>query len=286
WLFLLYVRNSQAFQFAIRFDEWKHLVRQSIPLGMASFLAQTIINVPVLIVGAIVSSQAAGLFNAAMKLIFFALVIDRVFYAMFFPVISRHRASDMEQFKRSGSLGLKIVLAVSIPVVIAGSVFAGQAVQFVYGADFAGAAIPFQILLLYFLFSVTNTVFMSMMIADNREAEYLRTMALGTAVLIVLCLICSWFYGVAGASAAVAIGEGTITAMLVMKERARTFQKLWKVFAPSLVSGMLMLGVLLLLNSWTMFVAVPIGLIIFASALWLLKGISIDEIFFLRERFL
>ena len=213
-------------------------------------------------------------------------MIDRVFYAMFFPVISRHRASDMELFRRSGSLALKIVLAVSVPVVIAGGVFAGQAVHFVYGIDFIGATVPFQILLLYFLFSVINTVFMSMMIADNREAEYLRVMALGTAVLVVLCAILSVTNGIVGASAAVAIGEGTMTGILLAKEQAKIFQKLRGIFTPAIVAGMLMLGVLLLLNSWTMFVAVPIGLIIFASALWLFRGISIDEILFLRERFL
>ncbi len=286
WLFYVYRRSSHRFHLAIRFDEWKKLVRQSQPLGISSFLAQTIMNVPVLIVGAIVSSHAAGLFNAAMKLIFFALVIDRVFYAMFFPVISRHRASDVEQFKRSGALALKIVLAVSVPVVVAGSVFAEQTVHFVYGQDFLAAAVPFQILLLYFLFSVVNTVFMSVMIAENREAEYLRIMAVGTGVLVVLCVILSFTHGLIGASAAVAVGEGTMTAILLTKGQSNVFRKLWKLIVPAMISGILMLGMLLLMNSWTMFVAAPVGLIIFSVALWLLKGISSEEILFLRGRFL
>ncbi len=286
WLFYLYRHSGQRLHLAVRLDEWKKLIRNSLPLGISSFLAQTIMNVPVLIVGAIISSHAAGLFNAAMKLIFFALMIDRVFYAMFFPVISRHRAGDMQQFKHSGALALKIVLAVSVPVVVAGSVFAVETVHFVYGASFMDAAAPFQILLLYFLFSVVNTVFMSVMIADKREAEYLRIMAFGTGVLVVLCVILSFTHGLIGASAAVATGEGAMTVLLLVKEGSNLFQKLWKLIIPALISGALMLCVLLLLNSWTMFMAVPVGLIVFATALWLLKGISSEELFFLRGRFL
>lgn len=286
WLLYLYGHSGPKFHFTVRLDEWKKLVRQSLPLGISSFLAQTIMNSPVLIVGAIISSHAAGLFNAAMKLIFFALMIDRVFNAMFFPVISRHRATDMEQFKHTGALALKIVLAASVPVVVAGSVFAGETVRFVYGASFIDASVPFQILLLYFLFSVMNTVFMSVMIADNREAEYLRIMAGGTAVLVVLCVILSFTYGLVGASAAVAIGEGSMTVLLLAKGKSNVFQKLWKLITPAIVSGVLMLGVLLLLNSWTMFLAAPVGLVVFGIALWLLKGISGEEILFLRGRFL
>ncbi len=286
WLLVMYSRSGRRFRLAIRLVEWKKLIRHSLPLGISSFLAQTIMNVPVLVVGVIVSSHAAGLFNAAMKLIFFALMIDRVFYAMFFPVISRHRSGDMEQFKRSGALALKIVLAVSVPVVVSGSVFAREMVHVVYGNEFLDAAVPFQILLLYFLFSVINTAFMSMMIADKREAEYLRIMAIGTGALVVLCVILSFTHGLVGASAAVAIGEGVMTVLLVATEGRKIFRKLWTLITPAIIAGALMSGVLLLLNTWTMFIAVPTGLIVFAAALWLLKGISGEEILFLRERFL
>ena len=283
WLLLVFRRSGGRFHF--EFVEWRSLLQQSFPLGISSFLAQTIMNLPVLIVGGIISQHDAGLFNAAMKLIFAALMIDRVFYAMFFPVIARQRATDMKQFKRTAVLALKVVLAVSIPIVVAGNVFAIEVVEFVYGAAFLSAAVPFQLLLLYFLFSVMNSVVMSVMIVENREGEYLHIMASSTAILVLLCVILAFTHGLAGAAAAVALGEGVMTVLLFAKEKKYILPGLLQFVAPAVASGVLMLGVLLLLRSWSMVSAGPGGLIVFYGAFVLLKGISKEDVTFLRGRF-
>lgn len=284
-LFELFRRLHVHVRFVWGMDSWKALLWASIPLGVTSFLAQTIMNLPVLIVGIISSTAGAGLFNAAMKLVFVALMVDRVFYTFFFPIISRQRATDEAKYKHTASLALRIVLAISIPVVVAGTVFAHEAISIVYGSGFAGAAVPLQILLLYFLFSVVNTVFMCVMIAENREREYVRIMAVATALLVILCLGLSAAYGVIGAALAVAVGEGLLTLWLFATQRRSVFDLTSQLVVPAAISGLAMLTVSVALRQVSLIGALVAGFVTFSIMLVVLRGFSKEEVQFLRERF-
>ncbi len=284
-LFGLFRRLHGRAGFAWSMVDWKNLLRASIPLGLSSFLAQTIMNLPVLIVGIISSATDAGLFNAAMKLVFVALMVDRVFYSFFFPLIARQRAADDSKYKHTASLALRVVLAIGVPIVVGGTVFANEAIYIVYGSGFAGATVPLQILLLYFLFSVVNTVFMCVMIAENREREYVRIMAIATALLVMLCMGLSTAYGVLGAALAVAVGEGLLTFWLFVTQRARVFDLTARLVIPAAISGTAMLAVLMVLRQASIVGALVTGFVVFCVALVVLRGFSKEEIQFLRERF-
>ncbi|MBI5474587.1 MAG: flippase [Ignavibacteriae bacterium] len=287
-LLLLELLRRQQHQLRIdwRVKSWKNLLSASLPLGLTSFLAQTFMNLPVLIVGFISSAADAGLFNGAMKLVFVALMIDRVFYTFFFPVISRQRAADATAYKHTASLALRVVLAVGIPIVVYGTAFAEEAVRVVYGSGFVGAVVPFQILLLYFLFSIVNTVFMSVMIAENREREYVRIMAGATALLVILSLALASLYGATGVASAVAIGEGVLTFWLFVTQRARIFDiSTLRLTMPAVASGLAMLAAVFLLSDVHFIAALAVGALTFSVMLVILKGFSKEEIQFLRERF-
>jgi polysaccharide transporter, PST family len=284
WLLYLYIRDGKEFSLKWRPAEWRKLFRISLPLGISSFLAQTIMNLPILIIGTIISSHAAGLFNAAMKLIFAVLLVDRVFYAMFFPIISRQRSADYSQYRKTVALALKVVLAIAIPIVVAGIVYAGEIVTLVYGAKFNEAARPLQFLLVYFLASVVNTVIICAMIADSRETEYLQIMATATVLLIAVCVTLSLTHGLNGAALSLAVGEGAMTFLLYFRER-KLFDRLTVLLAPSFLAGIIMVGALVVLNAVSMIVALLIAIPLFGIALWVLKGITLEEFHFLRARF-
>jgi O-antigen/teichoic acid export membrane protein len=285
WLLTLFRRTGGKVSVGWEIGAWHGLLRQSMPLGISGFLAQTIMNFPVLLVGALISSHDAGLFNAAMKLVFAVMIVDRVFYAMFFPVISRHFTLGQEKFLSSSALALRILLAVAIPIVVECLVAAPQIVHLVYGQSFTDSALLFQVLLLYFLFSVVNTVFMCVMIAENRESEFTRIMAVATGILVLACIGFSLAFGVLGTAASLALGEGTMTLILAMKEGRRVFPRLTRLVAPAFTAGMVMFGIMVQLHSVSHSLALGAGVIAFYVVLIILRGISKDEFLFLRERF-
>jgi O-antigen/teichoic acid export membrane protein len=285
WLVVMFNRSGGRFSFVWQMNEWRALLRRGVPLGIAGLLAQTFMNMPVLIAGALISTHGAGVLNAAMKLIFAAMIIDRVFYAMFFPIIARHYTLGSEQFFRTSTLALKLVLAVAVPIVVGGVVFADEIVKLVYSEKFAEAALPFRILLLYFFFSVLNTVFMCAMIAENQERRYVQTLSRATILLVVACVILSLATGVVGTASSLAMGEGVLTMLLFIREGKRIISDIVKLLVPSLVAGLLMFGVMIQFLSMSLWAALFAGPIVFVLALLLLRGVSREDLMFLRERF-
>ena len=128
-------------------------MRESLPLGISTVLGQTVQNMPVLLLGALLTVAETGFFSAAMKLIFFVLMIDRVFYTLFLPVVSRYRARSNADFARAASLGMKVMLTVSIPVTVVGIAYAETFITLVFGPGYQEAVPVLQWALPYALFT-------------------------------------------------------------------------------------------------------------------------------------
>ncbi len=286
-LFLLILFNRTAGGLRFRWD-WKkstRLLKESFPVGIFSILSQTILNLPVLIVGIILSASDVGLFSAAMKLVFFALMLDRVFYALFYPVISRYRQTTQEQFSHLAGLALKVICYISIPILVIGLMFAPEILSLVYGKLYADADTTLRVLLVYFLFTIVNTTLMCVLIAEKRDREFSRAMFFGTLLLVILCCILTYSSGIVGTAVGLSIGEGIMTLVFMRKVQRTVKLELSKIALPAVFAGVLMGVVILLLRGVIFLAVIPLALFLFLASISLSGGLSRNDLRFLRERF-
>lgn len=285
WMIAMFrTRVGNLPQFVWAVDRWKSLLRDGLPLGFSSLLAQSIINLPVLIVGVLLSTAQTGLFSAAMKLIFFVLIIDRVFYSVYLPVISRTR-DDRDKFGEVAALGLKLVLAVAVPVAALGAVYARDIIALIYGQGYVDSALLLQILCAFVVFTLVNTVAMGALVAAKREREYLNVMAAGTAVIALLCVVLTQGGGIAGTALSLVIGEAGMSVAFVMKLHRMLPRGVSRIPLPPVLAGAFMLAVLMLLQHLSPAVTVPASLLTFLAVLFAAGGLSRSDIIYLRQRF-
>ena len=285
WLLLIKGRENGSLMFSWNPRRWKSMLVESLPLGVSSLLTQTILNLPLLLVGVLLSNTDVGLFSAAMKLVFFVFMVDRVFYAMFLPVISRYRNDGIPKFVLGISIGIKVVLGVTIPLVIAGITYSSEIIALVYGATYMDAGPALKILLIYFAFSTLNTVFMCALIADTKEKAVMRAMSIGTTVLVGLCALLPLLFGIEGTSAGLAIGEFLI-AMLLLRQTLQIAQlNFVRIALPAFLSGLVMISVVFLLRGWSPLLVIVASALAFLIALLSLRGLSREDLRFLKERF-
>jgi PST family polysaccharide transporter len=285
WLFSLFRREAGSMSFRWNPRRWRELVRQSIPLGASLLLSQSTANVPVLLAGTLLTAHETGLFSASMKLIVFCLMVDRIFYVVFFPVLTRYRQMRESQFPQLVAVGLKVMLAVSVPIFICGVAFAGMIVPVVFGSGYEEAVLVFQLLLPFFLFTTTNTVWMSVLYADSRDTDFLHVMILGSIVLIILCGVLSVILGIAGTAISISVSEGLMTVLLLMKGRKILSLRYGKIFLPLFISGAAMAGVLAAVQVIPSFAALLAALGCYAVLLVVLGGLTQNDIRFLKEKF-
>jgi O-antigen/teichoic acid export membrane protein len=266
-------------------SSWRTLVVRSYPLGVSSFLTQTVTNLPILIVGIFLTTGDAGAFNAAMKLVFFVLIVDRVFYAVFLPAVSRHGSEAGEPFRRMVFLGLKIVLLVTMPVVLIGIALATPIIALVFGPEYPEAVPVLQYLLPYVPFTLANTVVMTALIAVHRQRDYMVVMSWGTALLTCLCVVLTAIVGIEGTAMSLPLGEAVMTVAFLMAGRRSLGDGLPRALMPALESAIVMSVVMVALHSLPWYATVPIALLGFGATALLRGGLNRDDVRFLRERF-
>ena len=264
---------------------WGPLLRESLPLGLSTILGQTIMNLPILLVGALLTAAETGFFSAAMKLVFFVLMIDRVFYTLFLPVVSRYRALGEAEFSRAATLGMKVMLTFSLPVMVAGICYAENFISLVFGPGYEPAAPVLQWALPYVLFTTMNTVLMSVMYADRRDGEFLRIMGIGTAIIVVLCAALPPILGAQGSAVALSVGEATMTALLLFRVKAILHWRGRATLLPMIAAGAAMACTILVLWHLPMVLVIPVACVFFALTVLLTGGLSRDDLRFLWGRF-
>jgi O-antigen/teichoic acid export membrane protein len=265
--------------------KWAPLLRESLPLGLSTILGQTIVNLPVLLVGALLTTSDTGFFSAAMKLVFFVLMIDRVFYTLFLPVVSRYHARGEAEFSRATALGMKVMLTFSLPAMVAGIGYAQTFITLVYGPGYEPAAPVLQWALPYVLFTTMNTVLMSVMYAARRDTEFLRIMAVGTGLIVLLCTALPPIVGVQGSAMGLSIGEGAMTAILLFRVKAIVTWRRTATLLPMFAGGAGMAGTIFLLWHFPIVLVIPVACVVFACTVLVTGGLSKDDLRFLWGRF-
>jgi len=259
------------------------LLRESLPLGVSALLAQNITNLPVIVLGVVASTGDAGVFTAAMTLIFFILVADRVLFAVFLPVLSRLATEESRRFGHLAGVLVKMVIAGSVMVGLVGVFYPGPIIHLVYGDGYPAAVPVLQILQVYFVATLVNTVLMSALLARKREREYVTVLFQGTGVLALLCIVLSSIFGPVGAATSLAVGE--VLMALLMWSRAKNVvafdsaRGLWPVVAAGSCSA----GIMLLCVGLSPLVGAALGGAGFALIYWFGGGLTREEVQTVRK---
>jgi O-antigen/teichoic acid export membrane protein len=156
-----------------------------------------------------------------------------------------------------------------------GSLLAGALVQLVFGGSYAPAGAPLRILLWCIPVGLLRSVAHSALIARGRQDQLLLSVAWAAGINLILnfALIPRW--GMTGAAIAT-VGTETVRATLALRYCGRgglrfpSLRRFWRV----LLAGGLMGGILALAGIGPLWLAIPVGGLVYLLGLYLLGGLS------------
>jgi O-antigen/teichoic acid export membrane protein len=201
----------------LRFHSWRSLLAAAWPFGAGSVLGHLTANFPLLAIGAVLGSSAAGVFAGGNKLVFFVLMADRILGTLLLPASARLRQLDVSQWSSVLSRALRWILLLGLPLGVGGMMVATPLVTFVYGEDFVSSGPIFGILIWYAVLTMLHTVYTSALLASDGERRYRNVMAVSAAVNVFAVTGGILLGGVLGAAAGLLLAEGV---SLVLMQRA------------------------------------------------------------------
>lgn len=177
----------------------KTLLPPALVVGASGLMIQVYYSLDTVMLVFLKGEEMAGIYTAAHKVMMVLLVVPGIILSSYFPSLARG--------KRSIAAYIETMIAVGIPFGFAGLLSAPWIIRFLYGARYAAAALPLQVLFLnvtvvFFAMAFANPVFAS---GDHRT--YFRIVAWGAGMNLILNFLLIPPLGLIGASAATLMAE-------------------------------------------------------------------------------
>jgi O-antigen/teichoic acid export membrane protein len=264
--------------------EWGRVLRANVPAGAAMFLAQSVANLPPIVIGILLSNADAGVYSAGMKLIFLLLLVDRTLNSLFLPAATRYAVTRTEEYPALLSAALTAIVVVMVPVLIGTCIIARPAVSLIFGSGYEGAVPVVRVLTGYVLLTLLNSIMVCTLMAFGRTKTYSVIVSGGAFIVCVTVVVCTALFGAAGAGAGIIAGESVMLFLLVRAvSRVAELPPLAVLARPAL-AGAAMAASAVGLSELPPLVSLAASSALFVIVLLLIRGLPRREIRYLRER--
>ncbi|OPX18110.1 hypothetical protein BXT86_02890 [candidate division WOR-3 bacterium 4484_100] len=277
-VFLIFIFLVRYGPIRFSFRDWRLLLSMAIPVGLATVLNQVSLNLPVIILGIFHSKSEVGAFSAGLKIIMVLLIIERVLYFIFFPIVARQYRHSPEKLHQSFTFILRIIFSLTVPILVGGLVLGPRMIVAIYGQGFVQAVNIFSIMLFYFFLSPLNTIFGYGLVAFDKEKRFLRVIVISSAVNFLLLFILGIYYRASGTAFALVVGE--IVGVSLMYYEIKKFVRVsifGPIVRPVIVAGLMSI-ILYLLYELNLIFLIVLGIFIYGAVFYFFGGITRNQL--------
>lgn len=281
-------RKFIKFKPAFDFKYWGDILKQSIPLGLATALTFVYFRSNTILLSMLRPPEDVGIFGAAQKVIENISFFPAMIVGLTMPLFSHYISKDKEKFKFLVSENYKIFFILTVPLLIGGFLLSDKIILLIAGPEFVKSIPVLQINLLALVLIFFGTLFMNVMIAAKLEKSIFWALLLCAVFSVTSNLF--FIPRFPDSAYLVPAVVSVITELLVVGltgffiwKKLKFFPKLKK-FPQIILSGLLMGMIIYFLKDLNFFLLLLLGMLVYGFSLILFKIISKEEILLLVKK--
>ncbi len=211
----LVMRRHGAPRLAGGFSSLAATAREAAPYGLSSVLFQLQSRVDVFLLGLLLGVAAAGVYNAAYRVIF--LVSFLTYYAgvALFPAATRLFEEGREELVRLYRATLRSFALLGVPAAAGLALVAPDLVALIYGPEFEASAPVLRGLAPLLLLSGLKNFLSFFLMSCDRQVARVKVQSAAAAASVLAQLILIPLFGLLGAVAAGLVAEALLVACLI-----------------------------------------------------------------------
>jgi len=242
------------------------------PYGMLGLLGALLLNTDTLMIGWLRDLEAVGLYGAAQRVALFAYLIPGPLAAAVFPSMAK-AAADKAGFRALLEQALALLTLAGAPLTVGTIVLAGPIVGTLYGDAYLSSAPALAFMAIAFLPYFYSTVLGNAVFAASREKQLFGYVVFGILGNVLLNLLLIPRFGITGSAMGTAINQTLITAYLAWRVRGITRYSFLASAARPAIAALVMGAAVggFALFSPTIYLTVPVGIIVYAGMLLALR---------------
>ena len=271
------------FEFDVEFC--KQITMFSIPFAVTGFLYMIYYSIDMVMLTNMVGNYATGIYNATYKLISVLTLFYTVYPAVIFPVMSKFYKNDESMLLISFEKSIKYLMLVIIPLAVATMFYSSDIIHLIYGHEYDAASSVLSILIwtvcLLFISGAANTL----LNASHKEVTVTKIYAAAAVFNIALNLFMIPLLSYNGAAITTVLSDILIViiqAFVIYRLGHRPNRKLYSDLI-KIIIGSMILGIALILLNLNMWLAIPVGIIIYLAAIYLLRVFDGDDRYVINE---
>ncbi len=195
------------------FVEIKATMREALPFAVSEFLRQLGTRTDVVLLGLLIGAGAAGIYNAAFRIIFMLSMFTYLAGMTIYPGISRLFKSDPNQVSKFYSRFLGIAILAGIPASVGLALIADDLIRVIFGEEFAASGFVLEVLAVLVFVAAIKFIMQMFMMACELQALMVRSQWISVVINLVALLLLIPRFGVIGAGVAVTISEFALIAL-------------------------------------------------------------------------
>ena len=270
-------------KFEIDLSFWREATIKSLPFGLSLFFLYFTIDV--VMITWLAGDYATGLYNSAYKVISVFTAFYVIYQYVIFPLMSKLYTEDTNMLKISFEQSFKYSLLILLPIIVGVYFYSPYIINLIYTSEFALASVPMQILIWTVVFLFINGVATSLLNSIGKEFDVTKIYIIAAIFNIAVNYFLIPKYTYIGASIATVLSEILILGLMmysISKTEYKPDISLLKTVIKLVICGII-LAIALYLIDVSLWLAIPIGLIVYIISLFLTKSIDDTDKYIFKE---
>jgi O-antigen/teichoic acid export membrane protein len=252
------------------------MLRESIPLGAALFVATLYFKADLMLLSFMRSPVEVGIYSAVFKVVDLLMTFPGFFVNSVFPVLIARLKESPEDGLRVMQKSTTALAVLGLGLAFGGLVLAEDIMRIIGGPDFVAGANALRISLCALAFNFVMSLFATFYIAENKQVAALKLATFGLVLNVAINLYLIPHYGIIGASVATLICEAVLFGLYARGVNRMLVRSIdWRPVAKIFVAGALMMAVMWPVRDY-FFLAFPLGGATYLVAIWGLRVLGRD----------
>lgn len=272
-------------KFELNIEFCKKITLYSIPFALTSFFGIVLYSVDMIMLTNMVSSYANGIYSAAYKLISVLTMFYTVYSAVIFPVMSRLYKNEKNLLVVSFEKSIKYFMLLIIPISFATILYSTDIVVLFFGHEYIETSSVLSILIITVPLSFIDAICINLLNASHKERYVTSTYLIATTTNIILNFFIIPKYSYDGAAFTNILSDIILTIFLfysIYKLNSMPKKKLYLDLFKIITASIILYVILSVLNL-NMWLALPIGIIIYFIAIIVMKTYDEEDKFIIKE---
>ena len=289
-IFLLHmaINMNKSFgipKFEFDFKFWKDVAIKSIPFGLSIFFYTVYFSIDVVMIQFLSGDYATGIYNSAYKIVSVFAAFYVIYQYVIFPLMSKLYAENANLLKVSFEQSFKYSFLILLPLCIGVYFYSPYIIDLIYSNQYALASPAMQILIWTVVFLFINGVATSLLNSIGKEVSVTKIYLVAALFNIVLNYLTIPVWSYIGASITTVLSEILILVLMmysIFKTEYKPDLSLLKTIVKLIVCGFILAVVLYLINV-SLWLAIPIGFVVYVLALFITRTIDDTDKYIINE---